>query len=816
MAQRHANPPLSPILEAIGRASEGSLIVLNNASPACMGSLVQALLPDHPTLGVQVDVHALSLVPEASTQLFCPAPDASGWFEALRGHCASRRLRVVLWLSPEAAEALDATLASELRDLPGHPCPPQPAIHGIAGLHAGAHGPGVEWLGGPLAPALEEAHPERAIRWISASQPYDDLLEAVAEAGEDWACWTEVDGQFTLCRLRWALAEQGRWGRSVLVEPEISSPGWWPAHSELGSLPEAIARLSEAGAARPGLLAALAMLEPEAIDLVEVLLATEAPEAEIQAVMTDAEDPGAALAQLGRSRGLFTADDVVNRLVAPPIQRACGADENVRTLRAERFEKLGEQVLASEDIPMDLLGSWATTTGLAIPVKVLDWSTGKATAWLVEAALRHGPESAEDWRAIADAAIRLGDAHVGARWADKALTFTEVDEITRSRALYTRARADYRLGAYAASEERLRVALEIQERLLGPDHHEVARTLHAIGGALNRLERYAQALAIYNRARDIEQRNLEPNHPDMAVTLHAIGQVMVHLNRYEEALRAFQQALAIKEEKLGPEHPSTASTLHAIGQALTRQGKYKEALESFQRDLRITRKQLGKDHPSLGPSLHSIGQTYTLMGRHEYALACFAREIKILERALGKDHPDTTQALDAMGQVLTDIGQLELAVSRYKKALRIKLANLGEEHRDTARTLYALGHTYVRQGELEEALDAFERTVDIRRATVGKDHPYTALAWHALGQTYARMRGYRQAIGSYDQALSIKTKVLGPDHPETAITRFERGRALRDAGDSGGLTEMMAATGALVRELGAEHPMVKAAKRALS
>ncbi len=800
---------LESILNAIQRAEPGAVMLVRDADQGCLGSLVRALLPDSPELNVHVDPQGLAEVAPGSVQILCPDADAKGWLELARAHAVSRELALVLWLGEGCDAAPDA-------ELPCFSCPERQDDHGVQGLHAGAHGPGVEWLGGPLAPALEAAHPERAIRWLTASASYDELLEAVAGAGEDWACWTDVDGMFTLRRLRWALAEQGRWGRSVLVEPELCSPGWWPVHARSAPLAASIERLVQAGATHAGRLAALAGLEPEAIDLVEVLLATDAPEADIQAAMTGAADPGSALARLGHSRGLFTDDDVVNRLVAPPIQRAFGADQGIADLRRDRFDKIGEQVLESEDVQMDLLGSWATTTALPIPVKVLDWSTGQATAWLVEAALRHGPETAEDWRAIADAAIRMGDAHVGARWADKALEFTEVDEVTRSRALYTRARADYRLGAYKASEQRLRDSLEIQERVLGPEHHEVSRTLHAIGQALNRLERYPQALAIYNKARDIEQRNLEPNHPDMAVTLHAIGQVMVHLNRYQEATRAFQQALEIKETKLGPEHPSVATTLHAIGHAHTRQGTYKDALESFQRDLRITRKQLGKDHPSLGPSLHSIGQTYTLMGRYEYALAAFAREIKILERALGKRHPDTTNALDAMGQVLTETGHLPQAVKRYKRALAIKEEHLGEEHRDTARTLYALGHTYVRQGELELALDAFERTVDIRRATEGKSHPYTALAWHALGQVYAKLREYRQAIGSYDQALNIKRAVLGPDHPETAITRFERGRALRDSGDGSGYTEMMAATGALVRELGPEHPMVKAAKRALT
>ncbi len=764
---------MDPILQGIERAGPGALVVVTNAADGCLGTLVRALLPSWPELSVLTDPADIAQLPVGGLHILRPRPDASGWVASMQATLEDRQLRLVVWLTPAVAEALDSADSTAFGTAPSTECPDSPIAHGVAGLLAGSHGPGVEWLGGPLRPTFDAAHAGQTTRWADATLDYATLVDYCSEADDDWLCFEGVDGQFTLRRLRWAMAEAGRWGRALLVEPEVCSPGWWPVHAQLVPLEQAADRLTQAGADQSGRLASLAGLEPEAIDLVEVLLATDVAEADIQAVLVPADDPGAALARLGRSRGLFTADDVVNRLVAPPIQRAFGADEDIRDLRSERFEKIGEQVLDNRDVPMDLLGSWATNTGLAIPVQTLDWSTGQATAWLVEAALRHGPHSAEDWRAIAAAAIRLGDAHVGARWADRALEYTDVDDITRSRALYTRARADYRLANHKQAEQRLRTSLEMQENILGPDHLEVARTLHAIGQALNRLKRYPQALATYNRALSIEKANLEPGHPDTAVTLHAIGQT------------------------------------------LTRQGKYKEALESFQRDLRITRKQLGRDHPSLGPSLHSIGQTYTLMGREEYALACFAREIKILERALGKDHPDTAQARDAIGQVLTDMGRTGEAIRFYKRALAIKQAHLGEEHPETARTLYALGHTYNRQGDLELALDAFEQTVDIRRATKGPEHPYTALAWHALAQVYARKKEYRQAIGAYDQALKIKTKVLGPDHPETAITRFERGRALRDTGDGGGYTEMMTATGALVRELGPDHPMVKAAKQAL-
>jgi len=805
---------LNAALEVLRAGAPGSLLVVRSPSDAGLDTLVRALLPHAPDLDLAVQPTQLAALP-AGLHVLRPEPDPSGWCAAMLATLREREQRLVLWLVPEADENLDpddgAILAAHPAVEPSEP----PVAHGVAGLLAGDDAPGVEWLGGALRPALAAAHPDASVVLARADQPWDDL---VAIAGADrgrWLCWTGIDGQFALRRVRWAMAAAGRAGRTVLVEPEVCSAGWWPAHAQLAAVEQARDRLAAAGAHRPGRLVALTGFEPEAIDLAEVLLSEGAEERAIEAALLEATDPGAALAHLGRSRGLFTVDDVASRLVAPPIQRAFGADPAVGALRAERFEKVGQQVLAGEEIAEDLLGSWATTTRAHLPVEALDWSTGQATAWLVEVALRQGPEGSEAWRAVSAAAVRLGDPQLGARWADRALACDGEEPISRARALYTRARAAYRLGEYADSEQGVRACLAILEEVLGPEHLEVARALHALGQALNRQERYPQALAAYNRALGIERKLLEPRHADTAVSLHAIGLVMTHLNRFEEATHAFQEALAIKEEKLGPDHPSTASTLHAIGQSLTRQGKYKEALEAFQRDLRITRKQLGKDHPTLGPSLHSIGQTYTLMGRHEYALACFAREIKILERTLGKGHPDTAQARDAMGQVLSDMGHVGMAIERFEEALAIKEQHLGAVHREVARTLYALGQAYARQGDLAEAREAFRRTVEIRRVIEGDEHPYTALAWHALGQTEARKKDWPAAIEAFDKALDIKARVLGADHPETAITRFERGRALRDSGDGGGYTEMMAATGALVHELGPEHPMVKAAKRAL-
>jgi len=809
--------PILDHLEAPPRSSpEAKIVVVEEARDGCLCALVRSLLPGHPQLGVHGDPQCIEQAPEGSVQILRATSACSAWLPQCQATVQRRHLQLVFWLTERSktliGDALDELVASRsLRVV----CPQRVASHGEAGLLAGAHGPGVEWLGGPLHETLQAAYPDQPLVEISADQSYAGLVERIREAGDAWLCWTEIDGAFRLRRVRWALAEAGRWGRSVLVEPRITSPGWWPVHARFVAFEEAIERLAAVGASHPGRLLALCGMEPEALELLEALLEMDETQSQLEALLLQADDPGAELARRAEQRGLFSVEDVVAQLVAPPIQRAFGTLEQTQQLRQQAFDRVADQLAETGSLPAELLGSWAASTEDEVPVEMLNWSTGPVSGWLTEALLRSGPADAEAWRAVAAAALRLGDPRVAALWAERALAHCDEDEITLSRVLFTCARADYRQGEFASAERRLRECLALQERLLGAEHSEIARTLHALGQALSKQRRYTHALSCYTRALNIEQQHLDGGHADIAVTLHALGQVMVHLNRCDEATKAFDQALSIKERTLGRDHPSTAATLYAIGKSLTRQGEYKKALRAFQRDLRITRRALGRDHPSLGTSMHAVGQTYTLMGRREEALACFHREVTIVERALGPDHPDLTSARDAKGQALATLGRFTEAIEQLKLSLATKEAHLGPDRPEVADTLFALGQVYADMGDLRTALSTFERALDIRRNAQGPDHPYTALALHAIGQILTRTGEPERALLSFQRALDIKERALGPEHPETAITRFEYGRALRDAGDPTGVAQMMAAAGILERELGAGHAMVAAARAAL-
>ena len=63
---------------------------------------------------------------------------------------------------------------------------------------------------------------------------------------------------------------------------------------------------------------------------------------------------------------------------------------------------------------------------------------------------------------------------------------------------------------------------------------------------------YEKALPLYQRALDIREKVLGPQHPDVATTLNNLAVLYDSMGDYEKALPLYQRALEICEKVLGP------------------------------------------------------------------------------------------------------------------------------------------------------------------------------------------------------------------------------------------------------------------------
>ena len=311
-------------------------------------------------------------------------------------------------------------------------------------------------------------------------------------------------------------------------------------------------------------------------------------------------------------------------------------------------------------------------------------------------------------------------------------------------------------------------ALDIREKVLGPDDPDTARSLNNLASVYEHQGHYKQAEPLYKRALNINEKALGPNHPDTATSLNNLAAIYDSQGEYREAEPLYKRALAIREKVLGPDHPDTAVSLNNLAWLYNSQGHRKEAEPLYTRALDIREKKLGPDHPDTATGLANLAGLYHSQGRNKEAEPLWRRALHIRERVLGPDHPDTASSLSNLASSYITRGQYQEAERMSKRALDIREKVLGPDHPDTATSLNNLADVYRRQGQHKEAETLHKRALDIRERALGPGHPDTATSLNNLAGVYQSQGRPKEAEPLLKRALEIYERTLGPDHPGPA------------------------------------------------
>ena len=80
-----------------------------------------------------------------------------------------------------------------------------------------------------------------------------------------------------------------------------------------------------------------------------------------------------------------------------------------------------------------------------------------------------------------------------------------------------------------------RRALAIFERILGPEHYEIAINLNNLAALYQARGETSEAEALYRRALAIKEKLLGPAHPDVAMTLNNLAVLLKSQGRHQQA-----------------------------------------------------------------------------------------------------------------------------------------------------------------------------------------------------------------------------------------------------------------------------------------
>ena len=331
-------------------------------------------------------------------------------------------------------------------------------------------------------------------------------------------------------------------------------------------------------------------------------------------------------------------------------------------------------------------------------------------------------------------------------------------------------------GKYEQAELLLQRALHIREHALGPEHPQLAYPLNNLGNLYREQGKCALAEPLLQRALHIWEQALGPEHPRLAYPLTNLGILYYEQGHYEQAEPLLQRALHIQEHALGPEHPRLAYPLTNLGNLYYEQGHYEQAEPLYQRALHIREQALGQEHPQVAYPLTSLGELYLEQGHYEQAEPLYQRALHIWEQALGQEHPLLAYPLNGLGNLYLEQGKYERAELVLQRALHIWEQALGSQHSEVAHPLTNLGNLYYEQGHYERAEPLLQRALHIWEHALGPEHSLLAYPLNGLANISRDQGQYQQAEALYQRALILRQQHLSPQHPDIAETLLDLAR----------------------------------------
>ncbi len=276
-----------------------------------------------------------------------------------------------------------------------------------------------------------------------------------------------------------------------------------------------------------------------------------------------------------------------------------------------------------------------------------------------------------------------------------------------------------RAGKYAAARPLLLRVLEIRERVLGPEHPDVAETLAYLASNYELTGDYASAEPLELRALKIREKVYGPNHPLIARSLFDLGILYYQKGDYLKAEELLQKTLGIFEQAHATENLTVASALSYLGDIYYARSDYEPAKSYYQRALAVREKILGLDSFHLTSSLGAIGRVAYDAGAYAQAAAMFGRALTLSEKAFGPDAPQITSSLNNLATLYATTGDYAQAEALYQRALAIHEQKTGLYAPNVEATLLGLARLDAARGLTAEAVQLQTQVSELEERYVG-------------------------------------------------------------------------------------------------
>jgi tetratricopeptide (TPR) repeat protein len=276
------------------------------------------------------------------------------------------------------------------------------------------------------------------------------------------------------------------------------------------------------------------------------------------------------------------------------------------------------------------------------------------------------------------------------------------------------------LGLYDEAKHHLERSLESRERALATDSLEVAKTLSDIADLIARFKdrpRLAEADSLCRTALDIQVERLGPEHIDIARTLHTRAFIQERWGRYTESESLAAMAYNMYKNLLGEKDPTTVRSLVGYTLVSVAADPARSDAEQLLLDcLHKIEEVRGPESNTAATCWGNLANYYQSVGRFGESVRSRRKAVEINKVALGEDHNEVRGQMWFM--ILAQMEcEPELAEPDIREYLRRATDLLPGERFRRSWAIVALGHSLKAQGRYAEAEQSLREGLDSLRVS---------------------------------------------------------------------------------------------------
>lgn len=281
----------------------------------------------------------------------------------------------------------------------------------------------------------------------------------------------------------------------------------------------------------------------------------------------------------------------------------------------------------------------------------------------------------------------------------------------------------------------------------------------------------SEALRNFEIALNIEEKLLGPDSEEYMSTLTNIGRLYTNMGLYEEAEKTLVLVVKRYYENPGPESEDYLIAIVNLANLYTALARYDLAEKVYKEAYTISLKLLG-DHATTAVILSSMSTLYMSSGRHNLASAFLAESMRIDKKVFGENSLQYAYDLDGLGALYVYLGSYAEAIKTIRKSLAVRAALIDRINIINVRPLLNLSLAQINNNQLADAKATCEESLAMQRQLRATNHQDYANTLSTLGFIYFKEKDYKLAIELTREALALKEKTIGSNNPSTTLTRF--------------------------------------------